>query len=386
MFDRTKNINLSLIKAIELEATKYPDVISLALGTPSFDTPLCIKRRVENAMKRGVVAKYSLSPGLPELRELIEISLAKDNIYYDWQNEIIVTVGAIEAISATLLTITNTGDEVLIPDPTYTSYRDAIIMAGCKPVYVPLDKDKNWALNINAFKKVITNKSKVIFFCNPNNPTGTLFSKKNLEQLAELAEKNDLYIMSDEVYKDFILKDDIVNEHVFSLAEEKKYRSRIIRIAGFSKMYAMTGWRIGYLHAEAKIVQEILKIHDILVTCAPVVSQYAAMGGLEMAEKDVNYFRDQFKKRMNLICRRLDELPDFFSYEKPDGAYFMFARLLRHNNSKEFAFNLLKEAQVSIVPGIAFGPSGEGYVRFNFGVKECRINEAFDRISKMLKK
>ncbi|MBL7057945.1 aminotransferase class I/II-fold pyridoxal phosphate-dependent enzyme [Patescibacteria group bacterium] len=382
MFKRTQNINLSLIKGIELEATKYCDVVSLALGTPSFDTPDCIKRRVEVALKKGLVAKYSLSPGLPELRELIEITLAKENMYYDWQKEIIVTVGAIEAISATLLTITNPGDEVLIPDPTYTSYRDAIIMAGCKPVYVPSIEKNNWSLNIKAFSKAITPKSKVIFFCNPNNPTGTLYSKESLLGLAEIAERNNLYIMSDEVYKDFILNDDYDDKSVFSLAENVNLRKRVIRIAGFSKMYAMTGWRVGYMHSDASIIQEILKVHDVLVTCAPVVSQYAALGGLEMAQKDVQYFKNEFKKRLDLICLRLDRLSEYFSCDRPDGAYFMFAKMLKEKDSKVFAFDLLKKAQVAVVPGISFGPSGEGYIRFNFGVKEEFINKAFDRIEK----
>ena len=385
MFNRTSNINLSLIKVIEMEAFKYPNSISLALGTPSFDTPNCIKRRVEVALNKGLVAKYSTSPGLPELRELIEITLAKENMFYDWQKEIIVTVGAIEAISATLLTITDLGDEVLIPNPSYTSYRDAIIMASCKPVFVSTNESDNWSLNIDNFEKAITPKSKVIFFCNPNNPTGALYPKKDLLKLAGLAEKHNLYIISDEVYKDFILDEEIQSKDVFSLAEVVALRKRVIRIAGFSKMYAMTGWRVGYMHSDAPIIKEILKIHDVLVTCAPVISQYAALGGLEMAQKDVDYFCQQFIKRLNLICKRISRLDHYFSYRKPDGAYFIFPKLLKHRNSEKFAFDLLKNTHVACVPGTAFGSAGEGYIRLNFGAKEDLINEAFDRMDKYLK-
>jgi aspartate/methionine/tyrosine aminotransferase len=184
MFERTKNLRLSIIKQIELEAAKYPNVVSLAQGIPSFDTPGCIKRRVENALNRGVVARYSLSPGLPELRELIEHSLAQENMYYDWQREIIITAGSIEGITATILALTNPGDEILIPEPTYTSYREVIVLAGCKPIFVPLNEESGWTFELDKYKQLITEKTKAIFYCNPNNPTGTLYSKEQLLGLA----------------------------------------------------------------------------------------------------------------------------------------------------------------------------------------------------------
>jgi len=388
MFERTKNLQLSVIKQIELEAAGYPDSVSLAQGIPSFDTPNCIKRRTENALKRGVVAKYSLSPGLPELRELIEISLAKSNMYYDWQKEIIVTVGTIEGITATILAITNPGDEIIVPTPTYTSYREVITLAGCEPVFVPLNEDKGWSLEVEKYEKVITRKTKAIFYCNPNNPTGTVYTKKQLLGLAELAEKYDLLIISDEVYKDFTYN----NECIFSLAEIKKLRKRVIRIYGFSKAYAMTGWRIGYLHSDKSIVKEILKVHDCLVTCAPVISQYAAMGALEMGEGDIKLFNNKYKSRRDLICSRLDKLKNIFSYIRPESAYYIFPRLLdkkrgrgmKQNqgevDSRKFAFDLLKKIQVAVVPGIAFGPNGEGHVRMSFGRSENDINKAFNRL------
>ena len=158
-FSRTKDLNLSIIKQIELRGSNYPDVISLAQGIPSFDTPGCIKRRVENALKRGVVAKYSLSPGLPELRELIELSLARDNMYYDWQREILVTAGTIEGITAAILAITAPGDEIIIPEPTYTSYQEVIKLAGCRPVFAPLNEDKGWAFELETYEKLITGKT-----------------------------------------------------------------------------------------------------------------------------------------------------------------------------------------------------------------------------------
>ena len=203
MFERTKDLRLSVIKQMELRASKFPDVISLAQGVPSFDTPSGIKRRIELALQKGVVSKYSLSPGLLELRELIEVKLAEDNMFYDFEKEIIVTAGSIEGITATLFAITNSGDEIIIPEPTYTSYREVITLCGCVPIFVGLNEEKGWSFELEKFEKAITPKTKAIFYCNPNNPTGTIYSREQLLGLAELAKKHNLFLISDEVYKDF---------------------------------------------------------------------------------------------------------------------------------------------------------------------------------------
>ncbi|MDQ1283907.1 MAG: Aminotransferase [Patescibacteria group bacterium] len=393
MFERTKNLKLSVIKQMELRASKFPDVISLAQGVPSFDTPECIKRRVELALRDGVVAKYSLSPGLPELRELIEVKLAEENMFYDFEKEILVTAGSIEGITATILAITNPGDEIIIPEPTYTSYREVITLAGCVPVFVSLNEEKGWTLELEKYEAAITPKTKAIFYCNPNNPTGTVYSKEQLLELAKLAEKHNLYLISDEVYKDFLLEED---RRIFSLAELPELRKRVIRLFSFSKSYAMTGWRIGYLHSDESVVKEILKVHDSLVTCAPVISQYAAMGALEMADKDVAYFNRQYLKRRDLICARLDKLKNIFSYVKPTSSYYVFPKIIKDNMKFDsydcpdslswgFALYLLEKAQVAVVPGVAFGPNGEGHVRFSFGRSEKDINRAMDRIEKLFK-
>jgi aminotransferase len=376
-FERTKNLRLSIIKQIELEASKYPDVISLAQGIPSFDTPGCIKRRVERALKRGVVSKYSLVAGLPELRELIEVSLAEENMYYDWQKEIIVTAGSIEGITATILALTMPGDEIIIPEPTYTTYQEVINLAGCKPVFVSLNEKNKWSFELERFEQAITPKTKIIFYCNPNNPTGTIYTKEQLIGLAKLAKNHNLYLMSDEVYKDFIFD----NEPLFSLAEMPEYRDLIIRLFSFSKVYAMTGWRIAYLHTDESIAKEILKVHDSLVTCAPVISQYAAMGALEMGKRDVNNFNKIYESRRNLCCNFLDQLNDHLSYVRPEGAYYAFPKLKKNNtDSWKFAFDLLKKQQVAVVPGMAFGPGGEGHFRINFGRDENDLKKAFGRI------
>ena len=379
MYDRIKNLQLSVIKQMEMRAAKYPDVISLAQGIPSFDTPAYIKRRVERALKAGATAKYSLSPGLPELREMIEISLAKENMFYDWQKEIIVTAGAIEGLTAAVLAISQPGDEIILPSPTYTSYKEVISLAGCTPIFVPLNEVKSWSLELDKFAKAITPKTKAILFCNPNNPTGTIYSREQLIGLAELAKKHNLFIISDEVYKDFVYDG---SGKIFSLAELPEIRQRVIRIFSFSKSYAMTGWRVGFIHSDESVIKEIIKVHDCLVTCAPVISQYAAMGALEMGESAVADFKKHYQRRRDLTCLRLDRLNKFLRYIKPNSSYFVFPKILNNSDSLSLALELLAKVQVAVVPGVAFGPNGEGHIRLSFGRTEEQINIACDRLEK----
>jgi aminotransferase len=441
MFSRTQKINLSPIKQIELLASKIPDVVSLAQGVPSFDTPEVVKKAAIKALNRGAVAKYSLTYGLPELRETIEQKLAEDGMYYDFEKEIIVTAGSIEAITAALIAIIdNKKDEVILFSPSYTSYSEAVKVSGGKPVFVNLIEDDGWRIDFKRLERRINKKTAAILFCNPNNPTGTIFPKEDLLRIADLAEKKKFFIISDEVYKDFVYDDlvlgtsDVLNINgnfgtsdvqklkFFSLAQIPELRKIIIRVFSLSKAYAMTGWRIGFLHSDEENVKEILKIHDSLVTCAPVISQYAAISALDFADSEIEKFRLEYRNRRDLICQYLDELSDFFSYQKPQGSYFVFPRLTRTNAdltrtntekrpeaeqarceagaelrgknpsksafsplrsvSWRFALDLLKKAHVAVVPGVAFGPNGEGHIRISFGRSEKDINDAMRRIKK----
>jgi aminotransferase len=412
-FSRAKNINLSPIKTIELLASKIPDVVSLAQGIPSFDTPEVVKKAAIKALNRGVVARYSLTYGLPELRETIEQKLAEQGMYYDFEKEIIATAGSIEAITAALISIIdNRRNEVVLFSPSYTSYAEAVKVAGGKPVFVNLAESRGWRIDFKNVKRRITSRTAAILFCNPNNPTGTIFPREDLLKIAELAAKKDVFILSDEVYKDFVYDSDtklqthpnlqtddfvdsnkfVVSNRFFSMAQVPQLRKMVIRIFSLSKVYAMTGWRIGFLHSDEENIKEIVKVHDALVTCAPVISQYAALAALDFGDEEIKKFRDEFAKRRDLICRHLDELQRCFSYQKPEGAYFVFpkiaAKLTRDltQNRREispswrFALDLLKKARVAVVPGIAFGPSGEGHIRMSFGRSEKDINEAFKRI------
>jgi aspartate/methionine/tyrosine aminotransferase len=401
-----ENIKISPIKEMEIRSSRILNVVSLAQGIPSFDTPLCIKNKAIEAIQDGRVARYSLSPGILELREAIEYSLAKRNIFYDFEKEIIVTAGSIEAITASFLAILEPGDEVLIPDPTYTSYQSSIKTARGVPIFVPLDEENDWSFNIEEFKKRITPKTKAILYCNPNNPTGTVYSRQQLMQLAEIAQIHNLYILADEVYKDFIYS----KEDFFSLAQFSALRKRFIYIFSFSKSYAMTGWRVAYLATDRALAEKILGVHDALVTCAPVVSQWGALAALEMADVQVEEYKEIFNERRNLLCEELDKLADWFEYQTPSSAYFVFPKMTNkliiafnkyesRKNAKQtslkdyqkksiswrFAIELLESAKVALVPGVAFGEKGENHLRFCFGRRKESIEEAMKRITKFIK-
>jgi aminotransferase len=395
---------LSPIKEIEIRSSKIFDVVSLAQGVADFDTPECIKRCVIEHIENGNVAKYSLSPGIIELREAVEVDLKKRGINYDFENEIIITAGAIEAITATLLTVLKEGDEVLIPDPTYTSYQEAIKNAGGAPKFVSLCEEDNWSFDESKLEKKITNKTKAILFCNPNNPTGTIYPREQLLKILEIAEKNNLYVLSDEVYRDFIYDD----QDFYSIGSFSKFRKRIIYIFSFSKSYSMTGWRVGYLATDKILAQKILAHHDVMVTCAPVVSQWGALGAIEMADEDRDYFKNSFKERRDLICGYLDEMKKWFTYQKPSSAYFVFPKFSKrlvealsqdckmnkydlkdyqkNSLSWRLVMDLLYEAKVAFVPGQAFGETGENHLRMCFGRSKEDISKAMKRLKEYLNK
>lgn len=380
-FARTAGVKLSPIKAMELAASRVPDVVSLAQGIPSFDTPEPIKSFVQQKIAEGACATYSLTPGLPQLRECIAESLLREGMHYDPDQEIIVSSGSIEAIAATLLALTQPGDEIILSSPSYASYQEVVRIAGCTPRFAPLREEQNFAFDEEAFEACLSPHTRAILYCNPNNPTGTVFSETETRALIALAERHDLFLIIDEAYKDFVY----TLEAYFSPAQVADVRQRIVRIFTFSKAYGMTGWRVGYLHSDARNVQEILKVHDALVTCAPVVSQYAALAALEYGHEHITTFRQAFKQRRDLTLTHLDQLSHVFDYQKPEGAYFVFPRIkdvvVHARDSYALAYDILEKAKVAVVPGIAFGPSGEAHIRLNFGRRTDDITTAFERLS-----
>jgi len=377
---RLAEVELSPIKAVELQASRIPDVVSLAQGIPSFDTPAPIKEFVQQKLAAGVCAKYSVTPGLPELRELIAETLLREGMRYDPDSEILITCGAIEAISATLLASVNPGDEVLLTSPTYASYLPAIRLAGGVPRFVALAEDANFDLDPDAIAAAVTRRTRALLLCNPNNPTGTIFSRAQTLRMIEVAERHDLLVITDEVYKDFVYTETAP----FSPALVPGARSRVVRIVSFSKSYGMTGWRVAFLHAARERVADVLKVHDTLVTCAPVVSQYGAIAALTLGEPFVAEFRQVFRRRRDRVIGYLDQLADVFDYQRPNASYFVFPRVKDTvplaRDSRRLAEDMLVRARVALVPGVAFGPTGEAHLRLCYARDDRDIDVAFERL------
>lgn len=380
MTDRYSQFQLSPIKAIELAAARIPGSLSLAQGIPSFATPEVIRSFVREKINAGACDKYSLTTGLPELREEIALSLQREGLAYDPESEIVVTVGSIEGITASMLACTDPGDEVLVPSPTYASYLGAIHIARCTPKFVELDEDNNFDFHVERIESQITRKTRVMLYCSPNNPTGTLFSEEKIRALVALAERHDLKLFIDEVYKDFYYTDD---RH-FSPVQIPDARKRVIRICSFSKAYAMTGWRVGFLHADRTMVQKLLKYHDAMVTCAPVVSQYAAVAALRYGDEFLAKFRAEFRARRDYTITRLDQLSHVLDYQMPKATYFVFPRIKQTvplaSNSHALAYDILQKVGVATVPGSAFGPSGESHLRITFGRDKQVLEEGLGRL------
>ena len=376
---------LSPIKAMELAASKIPGVISLAQGIPSFQTPESIKSYVRERLAQGLCDKYSLTIGLSELREEIALALQRDEgLRYDPDTEIVVTAGSIEGISAAVLSCTEPGDEVLIPSPSYVSYRGAIGLARCTPRYFELNEDDNFDFDIEQLARAITRRTKALLFCSPNNPTGTLFSEAMTRAVLRLAAEHDLTVIIDEVYKDFYYTSD---KH-FSACSIPEARSRVMRVCSFSKAYAMTGWRVGFLHADVALTRKTLKYHDAMVTCAPVISQYAAIAALRFGLPAFQEFKREFHRRRDYVIRRLDALSSALDYQLPKATYFVFPRIKDcvpfARDSTRLAYDILEKVHLALVPGVAFGPSGESHLRISYGREQEILDEGLNRLSDYL--
>jgi aminotransferase len=317
---------------------------------------------------------------LAELREEIALSLQKENLTYDPETEIIVTAGSIEGLTASVLASTEPGDEVIVPSPTYASYRGSLGIGGCIPRYVELDEDNNFDFHVDRVREAITRKTKAILYCSPNNPTGTLYSEEKTRAIIDLAIRHNLTVIIDEVYKDFYYTAD---KH-FTPASIPEARDRVIRVCSFSKAYAMTGWRVGFVHADANRIRKILKFHDAMVTCAPVVSQYGAIAALRFGEPFLEEFKREFKRRRDYAISMLDQMSHVLDYQLPRATYFVFPRIKDTvplaQNSTKLAYDILERARVAVVPGIAFGPSGEAHVRMTYGKEMEDLQEAFKRL------
>ena len=377
---RVAQIPKSAIHEMTRLSKEVDDVAFLSWAKPTTGAPEYIREGAIAAIKKGLADGYSENLGILELREEIVKKLKRDNNINAGPSEIMITVGAIEGLFASVLAFVDPGDEVIFSSPTYSTHIRQVVLASGKPVIVPLIEEEGFRLDIEGIKNAITPRTKAIIYCSPSNPTGTVFSEKQLRQLAEIALDNNLIIINDEAYEYFTFD----GQKHFSVASIPEMKKNVISCFTFTKTYAMTGWRIGYLYANEEFIPQINKAHIPMAICAPVVSQYAALAALKGSQDCVDKFREHYLNARNLMCERLDLLNSVFEYQKPGGSYLMFPKILLKEGKDSTAFckKLLKEARVSTTPGIAFGPTGQSHLRMSFCVTEDEINKAFDRMEK----
>ena len=358
--------------------SEMEDVISLGVGEPDFDTPWHIRDEGIYALEQGKTF-YTSNSGLKELREEICRYIKRtQGVEYNPLNEVIVTVGGSEAIDIGLRAMINQGDEVIIPQPAYVSYYPCALLAGAKPVIIDLKAENDFRLTAEELLNSITQKTKVLILPFPNNPTGAIMEKEDLEKIAKICIEKDIYVMSDEIYSALTYK----GKHV-SIASIDGMKERTILINGFSKSYAMTGWRLGYACGPSEIIKQMTKIHQFAIMCAPTTSQYAAVEALKNGDDDVRLMRGAYNQRRRFLMNAFNEmkLPCF----EPFGAFYVFPCIKEFGmTSEEFATKFLEEEHVAVVPGSAFGESGEGFLRISYAYSIENLKEAMKRLARFV--
>ena len=357
---------------------EMPDAISLGVGEPDFDTPWRIREEGIYSLERGRTF-YTSNAGLKELKiEIGKYLQRKIQVTYDPDKEILVTVGGSEGIDVALRAMLDPGDEVLIPQPSYVSYLPCTILADGVPVVIPLQEKNEFKLTAEELEDAITPKTKILVLPYPNNPTGAIMTKEDLEPIAEVIKKHDLFVLSDEIYSELTYKYD----HV-SIASLPGMKERTLVINGFSKGFAMTGWRLGYICGPAVITEQMVKIHQFAIMCAPTNSQYAAVEGLRHCEDEVQQMRNAYNQRRRFLIHEFARMQlDCF---EPFGAFYIFPSIQEFGmTSEEFAMRFLEEEKVAVVPGSAFGECGEGYIRVSYAYSLEDLKEAVGRLGRFI--
>lgn len=356
------------------------EIINFGSGDPDFDTPEHIKEALKKAIKDGFT-HYVESRGISELREAISEKLLKENnLHINPDKEIIVTPGGKHAIFCAILTLVNPGDEVIIFEPSWVSYDPIVKMAGAIPIKIPLQEKNGFLIEKEYLENKITPRSKIILINSPNNPTGRVFKEKEVNSIAEVAQKYNLFVISDEIYEKIIF-DGNKNISIGSLPDMKDYT---VTINGFSKAYAMTGWRLGYLAGAEKIVKEILKVHQHTATCAPSFVQKAGVAALKGPQDCVAKMCAEYERRRNILLEGLSKIPGL-TYIKPEGSFYIFPNIsITKLSSIEFANLLLDQARIAVTPGIGFGDFFDSYIRISYTTNEEKIREALQRMQKLI--
>ncbi|HIQ74664.1 MAG TPA: aminotransferase class I/II-fold pyridoxal phosphate-dependent enzyme [Candidatus Cottocaccamicrobium excrementipullorum] len=360
--------------------SEMKDAISLGVGEPDFDTPWHIREEGIYSLEKGRTF-YTSNAGLKELKiEICRYINRRQGISYDPDHEVMVTVGGSEAIDLALRAMLNPGDQVLIPQPSYVSYVPCTILADGEPVVIELEEKDQFKLTPQKLREKITPKSKILILPFPNNPTGAVMTREDLEEIGKIVEEYDLFVISDEIYSELTYE----QKHV-SIASLPGMKERTVLINGFSKSYAMTGWRLGYACAPANILSQMLKIHQFAIMCAPTTSQYAAVSALRNGDGDVEMMRESYNQRRRYLMYAFKEMGlDCF---EPYGAFYTFPSIKRFGmSSDEFATRLLMEEKVAVVPGTAFGECGEGYLRISYAYSLDNLKEALGRIQRFIQR
>ena len=354
--------------------SEMPDAISLGVGEPDFDTPWRVREEGIYTLEKGRTF-YTSNAGLKELRQEISNYLdRKIHVRYDYVHEVMVTVGGSEGIDLTMRAMLNPGDEVLVPEPSYVSYAPCVTLADGVPVPIPMKEENEFKLTAEELEAAITPKTKILVLPFPNNPTGAIMTKEDLEPIAKLVEKYDLYVLSDEIYSELTY----LENHV-TIASLPGMKERTIVINGFSKSHAMTGWRLGYACGPEPIIKQMLKIHQYAIMCAPTTSQYAAVEALRNGDEDVAGMREEYDGRRRYLLHRFEEMG--LTCFEPFGAFYAFPCIKEFGmTSEEFATELLKQQKLAVVPGTAFGACGEGYLRISYAYSLDNLKKAMDRM------
>ena len=358
--------------------SEMKDAISLGVGEPDFDTPWHVRDEGIYSLEKGRTF-YTSNSGLKELRqEICRYLHRKQGLTYDPLTQVLITVGGSEAIDIGLRAMINPGDEVLIPQPSYVSYEPCAVLAGATPVMINLKAENEFRLTAKELEEAITDKTKILILPFPNNPTGAIMERGDLEAIAEVILKHDIFVMSDEIYSELTYTD----KHV-SIAELPGMQERTVLINGFSKAYAMTGWRLGYACGPKEIIRQMTKIHQFAILCAPTTSQYAAVEALKNGDDDIVHMRTAYNQRRRYLMHAFREMG--LECFEPYGAFYVFPCIKEFGmTSEEFATRLLEEEKVAVVPGTAFGDCGEGFLRISYAYSLEKLKLAMGRIEKFI--
>ena len=378
--DKIVEIKPSGIRKFFDIVSEMKDAISLGVGEPDFDTPWHVRAEGIHSLEKGRTF-YTSNSGLMDLRkEICNYLHRRQGITYDPAREVLITVGGSEAIDIGLRAMLNPGEEVLIPQPSYVSYEPCTILAGGVPVIINLKAENDFRLTAKELEDAITDKTKLLILPFPNNPTGAIMERSDLEAIAEVIIKHDIFVMSDEIYSELTYK----GEHI-SIASLPGMHERTILINGFSKAYAMTGWRLGYACGPKEIIAQMTKIHQFAIMCAPTTSQYAAVEALRNGDKDIEEMRASYNQRRRYLLNAFKEmgLPCF----EPYGAFYVFPCIKEFGmTSDEFATRFLEEEKVAVVPGTAFGDSGEGFLRISYAYSMEKLKLAIGRLGRFVER